>query len=210
MADFKGNGNKFSHKAQKKRKNFVVKLEEESGEQYAKVCSLEGGMYLTVTLANTGENARAIMRGKHHKRAWFKKGETIIVSGTGANIEVKGKVSKEDESKANIIFNKIENNGSNELLFSNNNNYSSDEENEEQSDDEFVSDNDEDDVKDESTNDSFENENNKEATINKIKQKIKKSKDKKQTYEKLPPPQPKRIFDLNDFDNDKDFLIDDI
>ena len=39
---------------------------------------------------------------------------------------------------------------------------------------------------------------------------IKSSKDKKQTYEKLPPPQPKRIFDLNDFDNDKDFLIDDI
>ena len=117
------NGNKFKGNKGKKgwRKKNPNSIFDEKVDEYAKVISLQGGKHLTIQLLDSKEkHVSALIKGSHHRKIWYKKEELIIVRFLENLYEVQGKVSAEETKTIQRLFDKLDGNDNNDIIFDDN------------------------------------------------------------------------------------------
>jgi len=105
------NGNKFKGNKQKKgsrgRKDVYADFNSDT-DHYGKILGLEGGKHASVSLLPNGNTIRAMLRGIHHKKVWFKKEDLVIIRGDSNFAEVWGKVNDNESNQIRREFDKLE------------------------------------------------------------------------------------------------------
>lgn len=116
----KMNGNKFKGNKQKKgsrgRKDVYADFNQDT-DHYGKILGLEGGKHASVSLLPNGNTVRAMLRGIHHKKVWFKKDDLVIIRGDNNFAEVWGKVNDNESNQIRREFDKLEGKNNNSIVF---------------------------------------------------------------------------------------------
>lgn len=126
----KMNGNKFKGNKQKKgsrgRKDVYADFNPDT-DHYGKILGLEGGKHASVSLLPNGTTIRAMLRGIHHKKVWFKKDDLVIIRGDSNFAEVWGKVNDNESNQIRRDFDKLEGKNNSSMVIFNESDDSDDE-----------------------------------------------------------------------------------